>query len=63
MAHRELYTPLGEELFEVFLATYRAVERERPELFRYDLKGQPYNFDYDLFAQRNPLFEQVSAAE
>lgn len=56
-----LFTPLGERLVDVFRATFRATERERPDLHRHVLRGQPYNFDYDLYARDNPI-EQMSSA-
>jgi hypothetical protein len=63
VSHAGLFTPRGEELVDVFRDTFRAVEKERPDLFRHRLRGQPYNFDYALYAQNNPLEAWFSAAE
>jgi HEXXH motif-containing protein len=59
----DLFTPLGEDLVAVFRATYERAERERADLFHHDLKGQPYNFDYALYAERNPMHQWFDAAE
>jgi HEXXH motif-containing protein len=56
-----LFTPLGESLVDVFRATFRATERERPDLRSHVLSGQPYNFNYELYARNNPI-EQMSSA-
>lgn len=49
-----LFSPLGESLLDAFRATFDGVRSERPDLFADDLRGQPYNFDYALYARRNP---------
>ena len=58
-----LFTPAGEELVDVFRAAFEATKRERPDLLRHSLRGQPYNFDYDLYARDNPIAQMSSAAE
>jgi HEXXH motif-containing protein len=63
VAHPGLFTPLGEDLVDTFRATYLAAERERPELLRHDMGEQPYNFDYETYARRNPFEGRSAAAE
>jgi len=62
-SHRGLFTPFGESIVDVFRETFTRTERERPDLFRHVLEGQPYNFDYALYARHNPIEELFSAAE
>jgi HEXXH motif-containing protein len=47
-------SPLGERLVALFCGASHRLERERPDLFRIDLRGQPYNFSYDLYVRSNP---------
>jgi len=58
-----LFTPLGETLVEAFRATFEDAVRERPDLLRDDLHGQPYNFDYAVYARHNPPAKWSVAAE
>ncbi len=56
LAPAELLTPAGRALYEVFFATFERLRCERPELITgYTMKGQPYNFSYELFARANPM--------
>jgi HEXXH motif-containing protein len=63
VSHPGLFTPRGEDLVDVFRETFRTTERERPDLSRHALRDQPYNFDYHLYARKNPIEEWFSAAE
>ncbi|WP_257453343.1 hypothetical protein [Archangium lipolyticum] len=47
-------TPKGEELFAVFRQIFEDARRERPDLMRYGMSNQAYNFSYERFAQLNP---------
>lgn len=49
-----VFTPLGRELYELWRQRCDRLARERPELWQADLRGQPYNFDAELFARNNP---------
>ena len=54
-------TGLGNSVYQHFDGAFRRLRRSRPELFSTDMSGQPYAFDYRLFAQRNP--QHVSARQ
>jgi hypothetical protein len=49
-----LLTPQGQQLYDTFLRFSEQLRRERPELLRYNLSNQPYNFSYERFAALNP---------
>jgi len=49
-----IFTPLGKDVFEHFKDSTDNVARERPDLARYDMTGQPYNFDLTVFRAKNP---------
>lgn len=50
-----LFTPLGAELHRRWKIRSENLERDRPDLWTYDLSGQPYSFDAALFAKLNPM--------
>jgi HEXXH motif-containing protein len=54
LAHARLFTPLGRSLYDFLRAACLAMLRERPDLIELDMTGQPYNFDYTMFAAHNP---------
>jgi hypothetical protein len=47
-------TPLGAYVYRYFKGSFDELHRRRPDLFAADMRGQPYTFDYDVFAQANP---------
>jgi hypothetical protein len=53
-SHEGLFTPLGQSLHELFARYLEEVHHEQPELLRYDLSNQPYNFSYERFVRLNP---------
>lgn len=54
MSAPEILTPLGQEMYRHWRACFELIFQERPELFETDMRGQPYNFDRELFISRNP---------
>jgi hypothetical protein len=52
---QDVYTEAGRSCFEALRAAGRELDRRRPELRRLVMDGQPYVFDYALFARSNPL--------
>lgn len=55
LAGSGVFTALGRELYDYFRRSCVEMLRARPDLLACDMRGQPYNFDYALFASRNPL--------
>jgi HEXXH motif-containing protein len=50
-----IFTPLGREMYDYFSSAFEEVFCARRALFETDMTGQPYNFDYELFARHNPM--------
>jgi HEXXH motif-containing protein len=56
----EALTELGQRMHRHFFDAYSKLVADRPELLATDMRGQPYNFDYRLFARKNPRSERRS---
>jgi hypothetical protein len=55
LSHTGLLTELGASLRDTFQQLSDDVRRQRPELLRYNLSNQPYNFSYERFIELNPI--------
>jgi hypothetical protein len=60
---QDVYTAAGRDQFEALRAAGRQLDQRRPELRRLIMDGQPYVFDYPLFARSNPLPRRVDPGQ